>query len=113
MRDIRFRVWDKIMNRMVEDIAPTMLTEPSEVFVGMQFIGLKDRNNIDFCESDIIESVNKNLNGNGIRFIIVFYFNAFCIQTLDKKYIPRNPPQYFWKNYSVIGNIYENKELLK
>ena len=75
-----------------------------------QFTGLKNKNEKEIYEGDIISIVNKINN-----CIIEFKHGSFIRRFLDKRrnneiknYIPMNIN--LWK---IIGNIYENPELLK
>ena len=150
MRTIKFRVWDKAINKMVtqenvkefldktiskkwEDEFPyssdewypayEILTifdylkefqertikryEPSENrFDIMQYTGLHDKNGKEIYEEDIVKSffVDTDEAGNEIyKYYImeVKYDEILCSYKIDK-----------FMNLEVIGNIYENKELL-
>ena len=150
MREIKFRIWDKAINKMItqenvkefldktisekwEDEFPyhcdewypayEILTvfdylksfqertikryEPSENrFELMQFTGLHDKNGKEIYEGDIVKSffVDTDEAGNEIYkyyIIEVKYDEILCSYKIDK-----------FMNLEVIGNIYENKELL-
>lgn len=150
MREIKFRVWDKAINKMItqenvkeflgktisekwEDELPysndewypayEILTifdylkdfqertikryEPSENrFDIMQYTGLHDENGKEIYEGDIVKSffIDTDENGNEIYkyyIIEVKYDEVLCSYKIDK-----------FMNLEVIGNIYENKELL-
>lgn len=129
MREIKFRAWDKIEKRFsYVTLHPNSISFPSaerlernnykdEYFVFFniegwkQFTGLKDKNGNDVWEGDIMESCNNPK----VKFTIGFGWNTDknCygwtmqgskkIYTLDKSV----------HKMEVIGNIYENPELLE
>ena len=113
MREIKFRVWDKIRKIMnsweyiknscclVEDLKDT------KEFAFMQFTGLKDKNGKEICEGDIVKDSQKDI------FVIKFNqaYSAFRL-TDDEETYELN--KYICsKSFEVIGNIYENPELLE
>ena len=112
-REIKFRAWDESFGTMVYDIDPdhyevyfngNQLTCRSIDGNGdpftlplLQFTGLKDRNGKEIYEGDIF-SYRGDIKV--IDDIAAFYWANFE-GLLDNKYI--------W----VLGNIYENSDLLK
>ena len=113
-REIKFRAWVKKTKTMVDLYQTTPLALDanlqqdgifipfSEEFIIMQFSGLKDKNDNEIYEGDVIKT---SWEGNKE---VVFRKGCFCYQTGGDKYHIFNE-----KKVEVIGNIYENKDLLK
>lgn len=124
MREIKFRAWDKEEKEMVSwktlidycdldylfgniNETPKRVTIPD--FDVMQYTGLKDKNGIEIFEGDVLTSnvqpckmVNPIKDGYGVvRFENgMFKLGAISLVTFISK-------------MEVIGNIYENPELLE
>ncbi len=124
-REIKFRAWDNIvksMFNMVEIISykdGSMSFQIGDSFSGlrtpkdaiiMQYTGLKDKNGKEIYEGDILL-----MPCGGIIeiFFDVTSFNARVIKESAECTNSYYPMWYFWDiNSEVIGNIYENPELL-
>ena len=120
MREIKFRVWDKERKIMeqVRDLDfrygeySVIIHEPEYIkkllnTELMQFTGLKDKNGKDVYEGDIIAHKNPEWLG-GFQQKWVIKFKEFSDEYED--YIGY---RILKENEEVIGNIYENPELLK
>jgi len=77
-----------------------ILVDPFDCEI-MQFTGLKDKNGREIYEGDII-------NDDGIIMFIEFVQGAFCKCNDNGNWIIHSCDKI-----EVIGNIYENSELLK
>lgn len=121
MREIKFRAWNKttkVMNNKfhLSHLWNLPFEENNSNWVLMQYTGLKDKNEKDIFEGDILRIDFGNPIDRKIpnySFSEVLFFEGNYILP-DRKILGR--PTYLSnvKNYcEIIGNIYENKELLK
>lgn len=120
MREIKFRAWNEITKHMsysgTWSLAGNcdLFNTVDEFFNSenhvrfMQFTGLKDKNGKEIYEGDVILSENFNSThlviwGPRIQATVIRHQAGWPPQYLDCEYAG-------WK---VIGNIYENPELIK
>lgn len=80
----------------------------------MQYTGLKDKNGKEIYEGDVVAPGDgrfKEVNGKQHDFSYVVKFEMFSAgdMGMDSYGFHFNP---YWKSIEVIGNIYENPELL-
>jgi uncharacterized phage protein (TIGR01671 family) len=139
MREIKFRCWDIERKRIrgVADIKwfdngnirvnatesdknyePLLYMKEYQVkelkeFELLQYTGLKDKNGKEIYEKDILK--------NGGYLYLVEYDNGFNQHVIYDDWLKKNVfdrneitwlSQIYCDRYEVIGNIYENKELL-
>lgn len=125
-RQIKFRIWDKKRKEWVHDtewaisllgeviICGEILRRPDDTHVKiselndlipMQFTGLKDSAGKEIFEGDIIE--NRELDNRQIMYC----GNSFEMRLMNGK--PDKDNCVWFYKVKVIGNIYQNLELLK
>lgn len=134
MREIKFRAWDGERKKMLHFSKLTLCREYNHiafqvvekeekdsygcVSLGdpesedealknlMQFTGLKDKNGKEIYEGDIVHSDHWDPK----RYEVVFDRGCYCMKFgNDSNFYP---DAKYCENMEVIGNIYENKDLL-
>ncbi|BCC74175.1 hypothetical protein BCJMU51_p2030 (plasmid) [Bacillus cereus] len=119
MREISFRAWDLGAESMVDwESIKLHFSEhiDHEMVVVMQYTGLKDKNGKEIYEGDILDLSSED--DSVIRCEIVYQAPSFCrkwhhANTIRLRQREIEPMAWNTHLYEVIGNIYENPELLK
>lgn len=115
MREIKFRAWDKLKKAWYESssednlgwygfhlFGECMMEFPPIGYIKnlevTQFTGLKDKNGIEIYESDVLDGEWEygKYEVDFFHFIYYTYTHPNCLEDIQ-----------------VIGNIYENPELVK
>lgn len=132
MREIKFRAWQNGHKRMREvhsiswkdgvityvgitqqNTAPAAQTYgtkdyPLSYLNVMQYTGLKDKNGVEIYEGDVVKARGFEPD----TYEVVFDRGGFCLKRGDDGYYP--DIKYVEDEHGeVIGNIYQNPELIK
>jgi len=140
-REIKFRAWDKMTEHMLypDNDEPSNFTSQVDGFragsdfdyrdllcgrnknlIPLQFTGLKDIAHADCYEGDIVkavwsEDINDKLSG---RAKVIFNCGCFMLEWIDDPEANMELLGLLYKTgrprvFQILGNIYENPELLK
>jgi hypothetical protein len=96
---------DGVLHIEVADREWTVPGDP-ERFVVCWFTGLHDKNGKEIFEGDI-------LGLNGINTSVVFHEASFCMDSQSENRMPSPLHGDRTRMYTVVGNIYENPQLLE
>ena len=143
MKDrFKFRVWKGLENRMVDNVThlnPLLLdeslSEEAKYNVLMQCTGLKDKNGKLIYEGDIVNVLFDTIKPHYMPFVVIWDRKEWQLVQINKNYKKCDEcannnktkcsfcKKYFrasghtnfkdFYNGIVIGNIYENPELLE
>ena len=113
MREIKFRVWlpDGLGTRMIYNPYLGRGTA-QQIFTKycMQYTGLKDKNDKEIYEGDIVSHWEGVHHSKRIINSVVEFQDGAFIPIAEEFYCDYRTEI---GNFTVIGNIYENPELLK
>lgn len=124
MREIKFREWETYRKTMAvgiredydDSVGFRFLHEEAGQRILMQYAGLKDSHGNEIFEGDIIEAVFELLDDELKTVmdagVVVFKDYGFQVQTFEDHYEPLHEWAQLSEELKVIGNIYENPELL-
>jgi len=119
MREIKFKAWDFEAKRMFTPVnIPNYISEDGAHHHYMQYTGLKDKNGKEIYEGDIVKHQQQVFDEFGEHVSKVFYkAPSFMMENISGKLsgLWALPEQYAIDNhqaFEIIGNIYENPDLL-
>lgn len=103
-REIKFRFWNRIVERMSKPYTLEELHKEKVYFTNLkelQFINVHDKNGIEIYEGDIVERI--------YRYEIRFENGVFFGHNLKGNMTAKE----LMSDFKVIGNIFENPELIQ
>ena len=113
MREIKFRAWDKKSKHMF--VGVSMLSawnNEKKCFdmeyqdtICMQFTGLLDKNGKEIYEGDILKWTHPSFAENKVEYKILI------VRDIRNSLLIEQDCAHGW--IEIIGNVYENKELIK
>lgn len=119
MRDIKFRAWYEVDEKMLNwyefldtNMKNTFIAPESTGLILMQYTGLKDVNGKEIYEGDIVSEIGHYVNSDKLVYQKIQWKESYScwLRGEYQRLTPKNIKTYKIK---VVGNIYENPELLE
>lgn len=116
MRDIKFRAWNEAQEKMLNwyeflntNMENTFIAPESTGLILMQYTGLKDKNGKEIYEGDIVEGRVGDEEGFDVKGIVAYcQCGYYFITDKDDEVMI-----HIVDDLEVIGNIYDNPDLLE
>ena len=117
-RQLKFRAWDNFCSKMITEESFVIINNTYHVFLEdgpewtstnciiMQFTGLLDKNGKEIWEGDVVRYENKYLDVFEVRYNAGSFLQHGGDGRVDDIWCE-------WDKVEVIGNIYENPNLLE
>lgn len=134
MREIKFRAWNKILNKVysheeLKEASKNIVKDDFTIGIFlplnsdnelMQFTGMVDKNGKEIYEGDIVKLVSNSFLNNGVDEVGIITYDKceamYCVEGFDGLYIDdfSNINALIGRtSIEVIGNRYENKDILE
>lgn len=110
-REIKFRVWNKVMEEMFyPDWDELAMRAKLVEMVLMQYTGLKDKNGKELYEGDIVQGYRSGQKFKNDIYFISYDENSFIMASRKNE---KRMDCIWIYDFEIIGNIYKNPKLIK